>query len=231
MHAEEQATTVINKTELYSLTELDKVFLKNSNETIWQLIPPNLQKYTNEGSLFNRPTYSADMATMSDNLYNAFESNDNRKSKWIGVGNSGGQTWYYPLKYKEGYNNGTGAEYSTVLRLAEQYLIRAEARARQDKLIGANSAASDLNVIRTRAGLPNTTAITLSELLNAIGQERRVELFTEWGHRWLDLKLTEQAGNVLGPLKASWDETDVLYPVPLTELQLNPNLKPQNDGY
>ncbi len=231
IHAEEQATTIINKTTLYTLTGLDGVFLKNSVETIWQLIPPNLQKYTTEGSLFNRSNYSADIATMSENLFNAFESNDNRKTKWVGVGNSGGQTWYYPLKYKENYNNGTGAEYSTVLRLAEQYLIRAEARARQDKLTGVNSAASDLDVIRIRAGLPNTTAATQADLLAAIRQEKRVELFTEWGHRWLDLKRTGQADAILGSIKESWNDTDVWYPIPLTEIQLNPNLKPQNDGY
>jgi len=231
LHAEEQATTVIGKTVLYALTVLDSVFLKNSSETIWQLIPPNLQKYTSEGNLFNRPSYSAGVATMSEELFTAFEDNDNRKTKWVGIGNSGAQSWCYPLKYKETYNNGTGAEYSTVLRLAEQYLIRAEARAKQDKLTGANSAASDLNIVRIRAGLPNTTAISKIDLLAAIQQEKKVELFTEWGHRWLDLKRTGQVNNILSSIKSGWDDTDVLFPIPLTEIQLNPNLKPQNDGY
>jgi hypothetical protein len=41
-NAEIQATNIINNTTLYSLpTNLDNVFLKNSTETIWQLMPLN----------------------------------------------------------------------------------------------------------------------------------------------------------------------------------------------
>jgi hypothetical protein len=58
-----------------------------------------------------------------------------------------------------------------------------------------------------------------------------VELFTEWGHRWFDLKRTGRSEAVLGPLKgASWQSSDVLYPVPLDELQRNVYLQ-QNPGY
>jgi hypothetical protein len=69
-----------------------------------------------------------------------------------------------------------------VLRLAEQYLIRAEARAHQGNLTGAKD---DLDKIRNRAGLEGIPITNTQAMLDAIAHERQVELFTEWGHRWL----------------------------------------------
>jgi starch-binding outer membrane protein, SusD/RagB family len=117
-----------------------------------------------------------------------------------------------------------------VLRLAEQYLIRAEANLKLGDLAGA---ASDINTIRSRAGLGNTPASTETDLLHAIAQERRIELFTEWGHRWLDLRRYGIVDAVLGPLKgASWNTTDQLYPIPLTQIQNDPAMShAQNPGY
>jgi hypothetical protein len=67
----------------------------------------------------------------------------------------------------------------------------------------------------------------------AIAQERRIELFAEWGHRWLDLKRTGQAHAVLSavPAKQPWaGDYQLLYPVPPLEIEVNPRIK-QNDGY
>src|SRR3546814_2883222 len=102
-----------------------------------------------------------------------------------------------------------------MLRLAERYLIRAEARARQDKLAGPDGATFDINAIRLRSGLDATDALTKEQLLAAIEQERRVELFAEWGHRWFDLKRTARASEILKPQKGeNWQQTDMLYPIP-----------------
>jgi starch-binding outer membrane protein, SusD/RagB family len=60
--------------------------------------------------------------------------------------------------------------------------------------------------------------------------ERQTELFCEWGSRWLDLKRTGTATAVLGTLKPGWKATDVLYPVPNPQLQVD-NLLTQNPGY
>jgi hypothetical protein len=118
-----------------------------------------------------------------------------------------------------------------MLRLAEQYLIRAEARGQQNNISGAQA---DLNVIRNRAGLPNTTAATQSDLLSAILHERQVELFTELGQRLLDLKRTNNVDNVMRvvtPLKGgTWNSNWQLYPVPVSDIQKNPALV-QNSGY
>jgi hypothetical protein len=115
-----------------------------------------------------------------------------------------------------------------VLRLAELFLIRAEANA---QLNNVSNAVDDLNVLRTRAGLdllPNS--LSQQDCLNAVYQERRVELFAEWGHRWFDLKRTGQADAVLGTMKPAWKSSAVLYPIPFGEIQLNPLLT-QNAGY
>ena len=65
----------------------------------------------------------------------------------------------------------------------------------------------------------------------AIEQERKVEFFGEWGHRWLDLKRTNRADAVLGGLKPkTWKSTAVLYPIPENQRLANRNLT-QNSGY
>jgi hypothetical protein len=229
VHAEEQASSIIKETALYSLVNnLDSVFLKNSTEAIWQLIPAQSHKYTDEGVLFNQPGVPKEnVPVMYAGLYDAFENGDKRKQQWVGEKTVGSQTWKFPFKYKKTSPDTIGNEYSMVLRLAEQYLVRAEARAQQNKLTGA---ASDLNVVRNRAGLDPTGATDQTALLGAIERERRVELFTEWGDRWLNLKRTDHAANVLSGIKPGWGNTDALYPIPYTELTLNPNMEP-NPGY
>ncbi|HUQ64788.1 MAG TPA: RagB/SusD family nutrient uptake outer membrane protein [Flavitalea sp.] len=237
--ADLQATAIINNTSLFSLSSsLQNVFLIDSKEAIWQLQQSNNSNSynaTGEGSTFipsELNTFYPPYAFLTPQLLGAFESGDLRSMNWLDSTQYEGQVYYFPYKYKIGSGQATpgGAytEYYMVLRLAEQYLIRAEARAHLNDLAGA---AEDLNAIRNRAGLPNTTATTQQEMLDAIAHERQVELFCEWGHRWFDLKRTGKADEVLGPIKGSnWQTTDQLYPIPQSELQTDPNLT-QNPGY
>jgi starch-binding outer membrane protein, SusD/RagB family len=118
-----------------------------------------------------------------------------------------------------------------VLRLAEQYLIRAEARIHLKKFTGPGSAEADLNIIRNRAGLPNTTSATDTELLRALEQERRIELFTEWGHRFFDLRRLGRLDAVMATVKPNLNSYNGLLPIPQTEILNNINLRPQNSGY
>jgi hypothetical protein len=170
---------------------------------------------------------------MSPFLYNAFEPNDRRFSEWVGVDSSTGTSYFFPYKYKQAITGNPVTEYTMVFRLAEQVLIRAEAEAELNDLADA---ALDLNAIRNRAGLPNTTAANQAQLLAAILQERKIELFTEWGHRWLDLKRTGNIDQVMGSggvtaaKGGSWNSDWALFPIPLAELQRDPNLS-QNSGY
>jgi hypothetical protein len=114
------------------------------------------------------------------------------------------------------------------MRLAEQYLIRAEARA----TLGANisGALSDLNVTRLRAGLQASTTTNPAVLLDEIALENRKEFFCEQGFRWFNLKRTGQADAVLGALKPSYRPAAKLLPIPQSAIDANPNLT-QNPGY
>jgi hypothetical protein len=116
----------------------------------------------------------------------------------------------------------TGTDQTVVLRLAEMYLIRAEAN------IGSAQADDDVNTIRNRAGLANISGVTLDDIL----QERFVELCFE-GHRWTDLTRTGKADEVMSVINPlTWQSTDVLMPIPQREIQQNPTLVgKQNPGY
>ncbi len=235
--AEAQATAVINQSSLYALqstANIGNVFLKDNTEAIFQM------DGTASGSIYlgynnlawQYVFYNTLLLTpwmvMTDNLVNAFEPGDARYTTWVRSLNYGGTTCYYPYKYKNmNATTGSSAEAYVYLRLAEQYLIRAEARAEQGNTDGA---AADINVIRNRAGLGNTTAATQADLLLAVEQERRIELFCELGHRWYDLKRTNRADAVLSVEKTGWKSTAALYPIPSLEISNDANLT-QNTGY
>ncbi|WP_343691881.1 RagB/SusD family nutrient uptake outer membrane protein [Chitinophaga sp.] len=218
------ATKVIGATDVtYTLSDLATTFKNSSTETI-------LQFATYYGlSSFG---YRASSATTIPNYYlynsfmNQFETGDNRKTSWTDSLVTGGTTYRRVNKYKLGSAT-AGDEYNVVLRLAEQYLIRAEANA---QLNNTGAAQADLNAIRNRAGLGNTTAATKDDLLTAIAQERRIELFGEFGHRWFDLVRTGQANAVLSQAKSTWVPRDTLMPVPAGEILTNQKLT-QNPGY
>ena len=230
--AERSATDVLGQTTLYSLlpgASLRNVFLRNSSEAILQLGPyQSLGNFTYEGF-----TFATTVAGFSlrPELYNNFEANDLRRSTWTRPLAPGQQLYKYRFNSTAAGTAAGQLEYPTVLRLAEQYLVRAEARARQNNLAGA---LQDLNMLRQRAGLTlltATTTATQAAVLLAVEAERQHELFGEMGHRWLDLKRTNRATPVLGALKpATWQPTDVLYPVPQAAIDANPNLT-QNPGY
>lgn len=223
--ASNDASAVLNQSELYTLpTNLDNEFLKTSTGIIWAFIPSN--NITLEGISFRFTSLPPPFSCLSNELVNAFETGDERKNKWTKAVTNGTDTRYHPFKYKQP-SGGTSTEHSIILRIAELYLIRAEARANEGNLIGA---IEDLNRIRNRAGLPNTTAVTQEVVLAAVLKERQIELFTEHGHRFFDLKRTNQINEVLS-FKPGWDNTDLLFPLPEAELLLNPNLNPQNLGY
>jgi starch-binding outer membrane protein, SusD/RagB family len=240
-NAESEANSVIENSQYSLVPDLNSVFFTNSSEAIlqWQL---NTSFETNNctaealnilpASSSRAPSYY-----LSSQLLSAFEQNDNRKLKWIDSSEYENVIYKYPFKYKNGRQqretDAPPTEYYTVLRLAEQYLIRAEARAHLSDLLGATE---DVNVIRTRAGLPEIMPGTQEDVLNAIYQERRVELFAEFGHRWLDLKrtgLVNQVMSIVTPIKkpgSVWQEFQQWYPIPASQIALNPNLH-QTAGY
>lgn len=226
--AANEASALLNQTDLFSLETIDETFLVNSRETIWQLQSAEAGQNTQEASTFIFLSGPPALVALNDNLVNSFSTADLRHSNWIKAVSDDTSTWYYAYKYKEQNFTSISKEYSIVFRLAEQYLIRAEARAQQGDLIGAKE---DLNKIRHRAGLDDTSAISKEEILEAILNERRWEFFTEYGHRFFDLKRFNQIDLVLSGSKPGWNAHDSLFPLPQSELSANPNLRPQNEGY
>ena len=223
--AEQRATEVI--TGYYQLVmNPDNVFLKNSTEAIWQLqsVVPNFNTYPGAQLIF---TGTPTVAALDTNLVKSFAATDKRKNAWTKLLTVSSKNYYYPYKYKVRTST-TISEYSMVLRLAEQYLVRAEARLKQGNLTGAEQ---DLNVIRARAGLSSLNGLPAPALLDSIQRERKFELFAEYSDRWLNLKRTATVNTAMTAVKGTnWVSADALWPIPQTELNRNPFLT-QNPGY
>src|SRR5690606_11150404 len=212
-------------------TDLNDVFLAGSVEVIWQLLPVRSGGFeTTEGMQFVPYTNTViPNYPISNQLLNSFASNDKRKTAWLDSNVVNNEVYFFPYKYKvRNSGNPIPSENYSLFRLGEQYLIRAEARVMQNNLPGGMA---DINVVRQRAGLSDTASPDQSTLLNLIIEERRKELFCEWGHRWFDMKRTNSADEILSIIKApNWQATDQLLPIPFREIQLNPHLL-QNPGY
>lgn len=121
-------------------------------------------------------------------------------------------------------SNSTDPAY--IMRLAEMYLIRAEALA-----LGANDPSlglPDINVIRLRAGLGDITGgagYTLNDFITDLLEERKHELYAE-GHRFSDLVRLGRLGDV-----GITDGFRKVFPIPLFELQIPGNQIQQFPGY
>lgn len=241
-NAEVQASSLISNTN-YQLLPLAQVFLANSKETILALAPTTA-KIANEYSYYNNgmpavlptnqtPSSFQVYGALGDFQIKAFEPTDGRLANWVrtstttAAGSTPATTYYFANKYKSATPN---AEYEVLFRLAEQFLIRAEARA----MLNESGAASDINTVRTRAGLGNITVTQQADLLTAIAKERQTELFTECGHRFFDLKRTgtiDAVMAIVAPTKpTTWSSYMALWPIPPADLIQDSNLTP-NPGY
>jgi starch-binding outer membrane protein, SusD/RagB family len=230
VNAETEASSIIENVARFRLVPLNNVFLTDSEEAIFQL------KRTN-GNPLEAGVYSEiTNAWLRPDLINSFDKSDLRKTQWTIAKPVNGSTLYYPYKYKLTVPEPV-KESTTLLRLAEQYLIRAEAKAQQNQI---NAALFDINALRKRAGASTVSATTQKDLLRIIEKERWCELFSEWGHRWFDLKRTpsllivgtSRAEDLLPPKGNKWSSNALLYPIPQYQIDLDPALQGhQNPGY
>lgn len=203
------------------------VFTINNSETIWEIAPPNNFGNTSEAAVFLPPNSGVLPPVL---LYPEFESlfhTFDARRAWIGGGAiENGQGVMHPYKYRQLQYDPVG-EYLVVLRLAEQYLIRAEARIHMSDMKGART---DINTLMMRAGIDTLTTVDDNLLMEILREERRKELFSEWGHRWFDLGRWGIRDDVLRQLKPGWTTTSSLFPIPQEQLLYNPNMI-QNPGY
>lgn len=112
----------------------------------------------------------------------------------------------------------------TIIRLAEMYLIRAEAnfRLRPNDPIGGVDPADDINLLRARVGLDPIAAADLT--LAMILKERKLELAFE-GFALQDAKrLKLDVGSL------PWNSPKLIFPIPEREILVNKQLE-QNEGY
>lgn len=114
-----------------------------------------------------------------------------------------------PGRTKYGSNNNI-----RIFRYADVLLMNAEAKVRLNK-----NGDSPLNLVRSRAGMPDFTNATVEQILD----ERRMELVCEWGERYNDLIRTGNATSVLG--SKGWTAEKTYYPIPYEQLSDIPSLK------
>lgn len=183
--------------------------------------------------------------TPSEDLVNAYESGDLRKDAtiitsgqtlWDGFEtNAAAPNAYYNYKsyVSKTMETFNGDDVNTnknlrIIRYGEILLIRAEA---ENELGNLDQASADLNEIRNRAGLPNTTATDKTSMREAIWKERRVEMAFEHD-RLFDLRRTGRAGEVLRAHGKNYiDGTHDLFPIPQAQIDLSNNRLTQNPGY
>lgn len=238
--AEKESTEVIARMQQYKLhIELDSVFLKESKEAIWQLQPDDPssnQPNTKDAEAFlgyywdGTINHIAGRTWISKALLNSFEPGDLRRTFWVGEGIDTVAD-RFPYKYQQYTINAPQKEYLMMLRLSEQYLIQAEALAARGDMVNA---LKSLNAVRKRAGLGDFSDTDPAAFAAALLKERRTELFSEWGHRWFDLKrlglidaVMSQAALVKG---TSWNANKAWFAIPYADLKANGQLK-QNNGY
>jgi hypothetical protein len=150
---------------------------------------------------------------------------------------------YMPYRWFDStalFSTAASGKYVSVYRLADVYLIAAEA---------ANALGQDptpyLTPILNRAYVtPPAIPAGQSDRQNLILAERFRELAME-GHFWFDMVRTQSypdadaSNNVTFSALVGhsngrgqqYTSTDLLLPLPPTEMQRNPNLRPQNPGY
>lgn len=229
--ARKESSFIIDSGLFGPLPNLQDVFIANSKEAILQLSSQN-GFVSDITAFFPANATAIPNYPFTTSLLQEFESGDGRKTTWISKtsSNIGGitATHYYLSKYKNSTNNTARPEFTMVSRLAEQYLIRAEAHTHLGSL---DLAINDLNMLRKRAtGIePLPDNLSESACYIAIEKERVCELFCEWGNRFYDLKRTNKLISIFGTIP-TFKSTSVRFPIPQSEITYNPNLI-QNEGY
>jgi len=227
-NAAAMATDVINDNNfgLYSASTFTNIYTqKSTSESVFELVfSPQNQSY------YNILTYVRSNATISDvdflasaNLNNLFTNRPgDLRSQLVDYNPADNDISISPNGRSQKYRGETTKDNSAyVIRLAEIYLIRAEALGR------TGGGLADLNTLRESRGLTDLAATDVPDntsYLNAILDERRAELNFE-GHRLFDLARTNNVENVLG------SGVQPILPIPNREITVAKGVVEQNPGY
>lgn len=128
----------------------------------------------------------------------------------------------------------------TIMRMPEVYLIHAEAVNEVNGGPTAEAYAS-INRVRERAGIAPLSGLSQEEFRQAVWKERYHELCYE-NKSYFDVQRTRRAYDLTNNAMVeaigftnesgtTWTEQYMLMPIPIRELQTNPNLLPDNPGW
>ncbi len=167
------------------------------------------------------------------------DSSYDATTKKIRAGKEYVQLKKYMDPFRVATNSPAGFNDVVVMRLAEMYLIAAEA---EFQLGNVDEAATLVNVIRTRAALKSpvdqtaSMQVTGGDITLDFLLDERAREFAGEHMRWFDLKRTGKLVErvvALNPDITKIQDFHVLRPIPLDEIQTLLNAKefPQNDGY
>lgn len=213
----EKAGKVILEGGFSLASDYSALFSGNTGEIIFQVLFSVQDRNRYAEYFFPRSLTGRYEIAPSAALIESFDPADSIRFKTTIAFDSLGTPYGY--KYRQ---LSEGSDPVFVIRMAEMYLIRAEALAYTNGDPGAIR--DDINIIRSRAGLPPVIDQTYPELRLAIETERRFEFAFE-GHRWFDLVRTGRAPAVLGI-----EAYKMLFPIPLSEMTTNGAME-QNFGY
>ncbi|PPK87639.1 RagB/SusD domain-containing protein [Neolewinella xylanilytica] len=210
--ARDAASEVIESANYLLTPEYAAAFMNGSNSTedIFAIQVSSQDGVNNMTTFFSVPEFGGrdgDIEILDAHLAR-YEEGDDRLELFF---QRGGAT--FTGKFNDQFAN------VTIIRLAEMYLIRAEANERLGTEVGATPL-EDINRLRDRAGLDDLDEVDLTFILD----ERRRELAFE-GFRIHDIKrLRETIGAY------AYDAPELIFPIPARERVANPNLE-QNEGY
>ncbi len=220
--AEEYATKLIDDATNYKLVKPYNAFFaanaRGTTESVFEIFYNGTTEVNSHRNQWQPQTNGGTRQWAPNDAFVALVNNaaiGGNRSTLVAKDNQ--NRWYGNLYYRN-----PASDPAFVIRIAELILIRAEARAQQDKLADAST---DLNLIRDRAGLAATVATTKDEILLAIESERRIEFALE-PHRWYDLVRTGRADEILNVT----DERRLVLPIPATQRLIDVALE-QNPGY
>lgn len=215
--AANKADQVIEEGGFSLVSNFASLYTGSNSESIFQVVFNVQDRNVIAQYFFPRSLNSRYEVAPSESLIQSFEIADSMRMEASVAYDEDGLPYGY--KYQD---IAEGTDAIIVIRLAEMYLIKAEALAYTNGDIATIQ--DNINLIRARAGLEPTIAETYVELKLAIENERRHEFAFE-GHRWFDLVRTKRATILIGI-----EEDYTLFPIPLSEMTTNKKME-QNPGY
>jgi len=243
----DMTTEVINSGQYALLPDYAQVWREageNGTESIFEVqatLTNGLVDYTNVQGPRGTPDLGWGFNTPSLSLTNSYEPGDLRKEAtilfvpstlWDGfvapttLTNPRYNYKAYQSSIAESWdgNKGVTAKNLRILKYSDLLLIRAEAAF---NIGNTSEALLQINAIRTRAGLPAATAVTMQSILN----ERRWEMAMEH-ERWFDLVRTGQAAAAMAANGKTFTVgVNEVFPIPQEQITASGNLLKQNNGY